>query len=379
MTQLRPARGASGRESPIPNPLTVDPQSAPNSDPRLPNRLTVADLGEHALIARIRSRVPPDPEWLAFGIGDDAAVAEPVRNALEVITTDALVEGIHFDRAFVPAGAVGHKALAVNLSDLAAMGATPRAALLSLALPSGLGAAEFDSLVDEFLALAARFRVHLVGGNITRSPGPLMVDVTAMGWVKRRRVLSRDAARPGDELYLTGTIGGAAAGLSAMREHARSTTPSLHPPPSDWSSLAARYLRPEPRVRVGTLLGRNRAASACVDLSDGLADAARQIAAASGVGLRLDAAAIPVDPAARGWFESQGTDPLFASLAGGEDYELLFAVPAKSRRRVNAVSRLGRDVPLTRIGVVTKDRAVTIERQGKEQDLPAGFAHFVDR
>ena len=147
------------------------------------------------LIARIRGLLPPAPDWLVVGIGDDAAVVTPARNRLEVLTVDAIVEGVHFDRRFTPPAAVGHRALAVNLSDLAAMGAEPRLALLSLALPAGEPVSDFDGMVTGLAALAGRYGVHVVGGNLTRSPGPLMVDVTMAGVVKRRQVLTR-ARRP---------------------------------------------------------------------------------------------------------------------------------------------------------------------------------------
>jgi len=339
-----------------------------------PARGTVSDLGEHALLARLRALAPPPPPWVIVGIGDDAAVLEPPRNQLDVVTTDALVEHVHFDRRFSSPADVGHKALAVNLSDLAAMGAEPRAALLSLALPDTLLVAEFDALVQAFLAAAASQRVALVGGNLSRSPGPLVVDVTAVGAVRRRRVLGRAGARPGDALYLSGTVGAAAAGLGWLRAHAGAEAPREPVPP-----IVERYRRPSPRVRLGVIVGRNRAAAACVDLSDGLADAARQIAGASGTGAVLDAAAIPVDAGAREWYQGQGLDPLEAALAGGEDYELLFAVPRRRRRGFLAAARLARDTRVTCIGAVTEGPTVALRRNGREEALPAGFAHFADR
>ena len=149
--------------------------------------VTVADLGEHDLIDRITRRLPLAPDWLLVGPGDDGAVVSPKRNELEVITTDASVEGVHFDRRFVPSGAIGHRALAVNLSDLAAMGATPRLATLSLAMPGALPLTEFEGLVEGMLALARRHATTIVGGNLSRSPGPLVVDVMVMGTVRPRR------------------------------------------------------------------------------------------------------------------------------------------------------------------------------------------------
>src|SRR5947209_3162205 len=186
--------------------------------------MTVADLTEAELIARVRAQLPPAPPWMIVGIGDDAAVVEPARNRVDVLSVDALIEGVHFDRAFTPPTAIGHRALAANLSDLAAMGAEPRLALLSLALPQALAVADFDAMIAGLAALAARHRLHLAGGNLTRSPGPLVVDVTVMGTVKPRRALLRAGARPGDELYVSGTIGAAAAGLQMLKCQKLSTT-----------------------------------------------------------------------------------------------------------------------------------------------------------
>jgi thiamine-monophosphate kinase len=296
------------------------------------------------------------------GVGDDAAVLEPERNALEVITTDALVEGVHFDCAFVAPADIGHKALAVNLSDLAAMGAAPRAALLSLMLPDAWPVAHLDALLDGMLALADRARIVLVGGNITRSPGPLIVDVTVTGSVHRRRILTRAGARAGDDLYVTGSIGGSAAGLRELRAN-----------PVSRSAAATRYRRPEPRTRFGMLLGRNRAARACVDLSDGLADGIRQLGEASGLGAVIDGKALPVD------LNGIGLDGigLQAALSGGEDYELLFASSPRLRRRLAGVRRLTQDLAVTKIGRMTADKSFVLELDGTQQPLPAGFEHFV--
>ena len=154
----------------------------------------MSDLGERALIERITARLAMPP-WVVVGPGDDAAVVEPERGALDVLTTDVQVEGVHFDRRFVPPDAIGHRALAVNLSDLAAMGATPRCALLSLVLPDALDVAIVDGLLDGLLALAAAHNVAVVGGNIARSPGPMIVDVTAVGAVRPRRLADPERSR----------------------------------------------------------------------------------------------------------------------------------------------------------------------------------------
>ncbi len=333
--------------------------------------MTVGEAGERQVIARVRARVPVSPAFVVVGIGDDAAVLEPARNRLEVVTTDAAVEGVHFDRRFMDAGAIGHRVLAANLSDLAAMGAEPRTALLSLILPNALALAELDAMLDAFLALAARTGTHLVGGNVTRSPGPLVIDVTVSGTAKRRKLLTRAGGRSGDELFVSGSVGGAAAGL-AWLQHAGPE------PPGDpaIADAVGRFLRPEPRLRLGLLAGRTRAASAAMDLSDGLADAVRQLAAASGTGARIEAEALPVHP---GVAAVSGGDPeavLATALAGGEDYELLLAVPRKAGRRFAAAARLAH-LPVTRIGTLTPAAAgLTLATPAGDRAIPEGFEHF---
>ena len=326
---------------------------------------TVGGLGERALIERILGRLPQAPPWVVVGPGDDAAVVEPERNRLDVLATDALVEGVHFDRRYVPADAIGHKALAVNLSDLAAMGAAPRAALLSLALPSSLPLDEIDRLVDGLLGLASRYRVAVIGGNITGSPGPLVVDLTVLGSVHRRRIPRRSGARPGDELFVSGEIGSAAAGRQAL---AAGRAAGL-------DDCVSRFLRPEPRLRLGILAGRTQAVTSCIALSDGLADGVRQVAAASDVGVEIDEGAVPMSGAARRWFEAEGLDPIDEALGGGEDYELLFTVPRRRHRAFDAVVRLA-GVPCVRIGRVGAGPGTVLRTAAGSRPLPDGFAHL---
>jgi thiamine-monophosphate kinase len=322
----------------------------------------VGDRTERELIAAIQAQLPAPPPWMLVGIGDDAAVIEPERNRAQVLSVDALVEGIHFDRAITPPAAIGHRALAANLSDLAAMGASPRAALLSFVLPAALPLDDFHAIVGGIAALATRHRLHVAGGNLTRSTGPLVVDITVIGSVKRRQALLRGGARPGDDIYVSGTIGAAAAGLQMLKAG------------QVVESCIRRYLYPEPRVRTGLLLSRNRAASACMDLSDGLADAVRQIADASGVGAIVEAAALPIDLGARAWFDAHGGDAAGRAIAGGDDYELLVGVRPRLRKRLNAVRE--DDAALTRIGAFTADRALILRRAEGDAPLPRGYSHF---
>lgn len=343
---------------------------------------TCAQVGEHALIRWIASVVgSTSSPGVLVGIGDDAAVVAPRRNHVDVLTTDVQVDGVHFTRAFSAAADVGHRALHVNLSDVAAMGAEPRVALLSLGLPADLEARWVADFVAGLVAAARAAGVQLVGGNISRAP-VLFADVTVTGTAKPRHLLRRSGARPGDELYVSGTIGAAAAGL-AWLQWARDAAPSdshghaaaaLSPA---MDTALARYRRPEARVALGLQVGRNKAASACMDTSDGLADALRQLAGASGVGVRVEEAALPVDPSVAESSLRTGADREALAWSGGEDYELLFAVPRRSRRRfLHAVGRKGLP-PVTRIGVCTREAdCLMVHADGRQSPLPGGFEHF---
>jgi thiamine-monophosphate kinase len=361
-----PRGGGSGSRPTAQTPRSGGPGGRPAA--------VISELGERGLIERIRQRLPPPSEALIVGIGDDAAVAQPDRGALQVLTTDALVEGVHFDRRFSSLSDVGYKALAVNVSDVAAMGGAPRLALVSMMLPEAAAVGEIDAIIDGLTEMARAAGVSVAGGNITRSPGPLAIDVMLVGSVRPRRVLERRGGRPGDALFVTGSVGAAAAGLSWLREHA--TRPDDSPTDSDMAACVSRYRRPEPRARVGALLGRTRTASACIDLSDGLSEALRQVAEASGTGARIDAAELPVPPAARAWFVERGDDPVRAAVAGGDDYELLFAVPKRRMKAVRAVERQARGVSITRIGELTAGPELVLDSQDHAEPLPGGFSHF---
>ena len=337
--------------------------------------MTVSELGERALLARIQAKLDTTGRRaasLVIGIGDDAAVVAPSRNTQTVLTTDAHVEGVHFERRFSQPADIGYRALAVNLSDLAAMGATPRWALLSLMMPDGLSVTDVEDLVGGMAELARGARCTVVGGNLTRSPGPLVVDVTAIGEVQPRRLLTRGGGRPGDGLWISGVIGAAAAGLEMLR----------NAPGPEWADAKARaavtrYLRPEPRVRLGVAIAQARAARAAMDLSDGLADAASQLAESSGCGVEIDARALPIDPAARAWWEASGRDPILRALSSGDDYELLFAVPRMWGGRLRHARSRVAEPALTRIGVLTKDPAARVLLRNRNREpLPKGFEHF---
>ena len=337
---------------------------------------------EKSLLARLLARLPRSSPAVLVGPGDDAAVVAGGRNVRLVVTTDAVVEGVHFSRAYSTPADIGHRALAVNLSDLAAMAAAPRWALLSLVLPASMRETEVEEIVDGFAALAIRYDVSVIGGNITRTDGPLVVDVTAGGEAAPRKWLTRSGARAGDEIWVSGSLGAAAAGLEMLRSGPPSlaSASALRATADMSADCVGRHKRPEPRVKLGVAMGRARAATAAMDLSDGLADALEQVATASGVGVTIDAASVPIDPDAREWWTARGADPVSAALAGGDDYELLFAVPRKGTANLRAVTRRVAQPPLTKIGAFTKDpRERVLLRAGKQEALPKGFEHFANR
>ena len=340
------------------------------TDPRAGHDELLSGLDEASLIARVRRRLPAAPAWLVVDIGDDAAVYEPPRNQLEVITTDAVIDGVHVDRRFVPAQAIGHRAIAVNLSDLAAMGAAPRLLTLSLALPADLTLDDFDGLVDGALALADRAGARLVGGNLTRTPGPLSVDVTAVGTVHRRRILRRTGARPGDHIFVSGNPGDARAGLAVLLELGAGGRDA-------WPALAAQYLQPEPRIDLGRALASSGAVSAAIDLSDGLADGLRRLTDAHGLGCRIEAARLPVSDGARQFWQLRQRDAMAETLAGGDDYELLFTARPKSARRLAAALKTVAGAAVTRIGSVTRERGCwLVDAQGGRTPIAGGYDHF---
>lgn len=311
---------------------------------------------EFDLIDRIRARAATRDDVL-LGIGDDAAVLRPAPGMQLVVTMDTLNAGVHFPLGTAPAD-IGWKALAVNLSDLAAMGAQPAWCTLSLSLPEA-DAGLVDGLLDGFLALAAQHDVALVGGDTTR--GPLSLCVAAHGLVAPGRVLRRDAARPGEDVWVTGTLGDAAGALAALQAGAAVDR-----------ALRARLDRPTPRVAAGAVLAG--LASSCIDLSDGLLADLGHVCAASGVGAGIELEALPASPAlAR--FRSELRWPWQA--CGGDDYELCFTA-APDRREAIMQALAGVDVAATRIGRIEQAAGVRALRADGSAWTPAvpGYRHF---
>ena len=334
------------------------------------------ELGEFGLIAAIRraaagrgARGPRNSRasspW-RVAIGDDAAVLLPKRGEELVVTADALVEDVHFRWRTTDPRSLGHKALAVNLSDVGAMGARPLGFLLTLGLPARMDGKRLDGFLAGLLALARASHCPLVGGDVVRA-GEFSAGVTALGAVARGRALLRSGARAGDRLFVTGELGGAAAGLALLEgPGARSAAER---------ALVRRQIAPRPPFAAGARLARLRLARAAIDVSDGLAQDLGHLVHESRAGARVELERLPL---ARGLARAAarlGADPLLLALAGGEDYELLFAAPARAPSAAVLSRRL--QCRVTEIGVVTRQHRLVFTRAGREvEPRTRGFEHF---
>ncbi len=341
------------------------------------------ERGELTLLSQIRKRAARVSGRVPLGIGDDCALLRLSAGEQLAVTTDLSIDGRHFQLDWHPPESVGHRALARGLSDLAAMGARPVAAFLSLGLPrrltsaSGGGNARSSTWVDRFydglLALGDTYKTPLAGGDLAESPVAL-ADIVLAGAVPRGKALLRSGARVGEPVYLTGTLGGAAAGLGRLRQLAEASGPARRQAKrakpleasDELASQLAAHLYPQPRVEQGLWLRRHGLASAAIDISDGLSTDLAHLCEESGVAAEIEAALLPVHAGAS----------LAQALHGGEDYELLFTAPARAH-----VPREIAGVPVTQIGRMVRYRAgrpqiTLISARGKLPLEAHGWEHF---
>jgi thiamine-monophosphate kinase len=310
-------------------------------------------------------------------IGDDAAVFQSTAGKETVITADLLIEDIDFRRTTAPPTLLGHKALAVSLSDIAAMGARPRWSLISIGVPEDVWETEFvDQFYEGLTNLANRYDVKLIGGDTSRTPEKIVIDSIVIGECNVGQAVKRAGAEPGDQIFVTGSLGGAAAGLRMSERGAHLAEQNLADEDSQKiDHVLLRQLRPEPRTGWGMVLGEEGLATSLIDISDGLSSDLNHLCTESGVGALIESSLLPIDHQVVELCGRRALDPLQLALHGGEDFELLFTV------RAGDVGRLPRRVDgvgLTRIGEVRKEGdGVKISEGSRVWELnPGGWKHF---
>ena len=331
---------------------------------------------EFDFITKLRQLTGPiDQSSIAVGIGDDAAVINSQPGKQMVVSADLLVEDVDFRRTTTTPTLLGHKSLAVSLSDIAAMGARPRWSVTSIGVPEDVWETSFvDDFYGGLLALARQYDVQLIGGDTSSTPEIIVIDAIALGECNNGFAVTRSAAKPGDQIFVTGYLGGAAAGLRLIERGAHL--------PSEGSDdlhlvdhVMLRQLRPEPRVGWGIVLGQERSATAMIDISDGLSSDLNHICSESQVGALVDSSLLPIDKKVIELCGRRALDPLQLALHGGEDFELLFTVqPDKVSRLPSRVD----GISITNIGEIRDaSEGIKISEGSRVWELkPGGWRHF---
>jgi thiamine-monophosphate kinase len=338
----------------------------------------LSHIGEFQLIQSIARGFSARGPRPLIGIGDDAAILSHPSSAHLVISTDLLVEDIHFSRDTASLYDIGYKAAVANLSDIAAMGATPTYILVAVALPSHMTFHDWKELYRGLSVPCKAHGVQLAGGDTSGSRSSLFLAITILGQVKPNHGLTRGGAQEGDLIYVSGTLGNSTAGLAYLTRQA--SHGKIKPLRQPMKFLVNRHLRPTPRIALGCLLSSHRFASAALDLSDGLSGDLRHLCRQSRVGALIQEASLPMTSHLIAYASQMNIDPLPWALHGGEEYELLFTVPPKYQRRLElAVKQLR--IPVTTIGIITPHRSgLRIKKQdGTIQKLiPQSYAHFLN-
>jgi thiamine-monophosphate kinase len=337
--------------------------------------MLIGELGEFALIDRLQQRLQrPAPAHLVRDIGDDCAVLRPAAGMDMLVTTDTQEEGVHFRRDWSSPQDIGWRALAVNVSDIAAMGGVPLGAVIALSVPATLEVAFVEALYDGMQALATAYDCPIIGGNVSKTTAQVSITITVMGAVPCGQSVCRSGARVGDEIWVTGDLGGAKAGLEAL----------LHPEAVtglETTDALQRYRRPQPRLHEAHYLRQHGVLHSLIDLSDGLSSDLTHICTESGVGAVLEAAQLPLSPAARQVAQARQVDPLIFALHGGEDFELCLTVSPGALTALSQDFTATFSCPLVRIGTIKDVTGVTLRLpDGRSQPLQArGYDHFRTR
>ena len=335
--------------------------------------MQIADLGEFGLIERISSRIAGYGPDVVVGIGDDVAVLKTAEGRLLLATCDIQIEGVHFLRDRITPYQLGRKAAAINFSDIAAKGGSPRHLLISLALPGHLSVEFVDELYRGLQDEAGRAGAAIVGGNLARSLSGVVVDIMLLGEVEPDHLLLRSGAQVGDRVLVTGSLGRSAAGLALLLQ------PEVQVSEEQAQDVLAAHLTPTPRLNEGHVIGQTRAATAMLDLSDGLASDVGHICEMSKVGVRIDGGRVPISEATIAVAAKIGQDSLRMALFGGEDYELLFTAPMDRAQQLALAVESETGTPVTDVGEIvpaSEGRTLMLPDGTVAPLMSEGWDHF---
>lgn len=333
-------------------------------------------MNERDIINLLHGEAASERNSLVLGIGDDCAVIEKSPEQYWLVTMDTLVETVHFDPLWHPAEKIGRKAVAVNVSDIAAMGGTPKFIFLSLALPADFDRNWLQQFTKGIKGSCQEYECILAGGDTVKSPAGIVITITVIGEVESKKTLYRKNARPGDKVWVSGFLGQAAAGLELCRTRKKyKNEPALQ-------LLVESHLNPQPRVKLGRMLAQSGLVHSMMDLSDGLASDLAHICEQSGVGAVIDSAKLPLGVPLQQAAQMLGIDSIELMITGGEDYELIFTAPTGSRQHLDTIA-LESGINLSCIGEITKGQGVQIRKHVTGDDdhrlidiTFAGFDHF---
>jgi len=330
--------------------------------------MRISDLGEFGLIRDIQRLSLRKSSSALIGIGDDAAALRVSPSKILLVTTDMLLEEIHFDFSFTDFRSLGWKSAAANLSDIAAMGGVPRYCLTSMGIPDRVSVEQIKDFYRGFHSLMKAHKTMLVGGDTCHSGKEMVISVTVLGETERTRILSRSGARPGDRIFVTGTLGDSAAGLEILKN---GRGPKGKGPEA--KRLIEKHLSPVPRVAEGRAIALAGCASAMIDISDGLSSDLAHVCEQSGVGAEIRSDRIPISASLMKFARGRAMPVLHFALSGGEDYELLFTVPPGKTKRLRSLN-----LPVTEIGTVKRGKRVFLvdDRNRKSRLKPEGYDHF---
>ncbi|MHB8481917.1 MAG: thiamine-phosphate kinase [Nitrospiria bacterium] len=333
---------------------------------------SVSKSGERNLLKKIFKEFKAHPSYLRVGIGDDAAVVDPRKGWHLVYTTDTLVENIDFNLGDMTYEQIGEKALAANLSDIAAMGAHPKYYLLTLGIPAQTSVSEIMAIFKSLKKSGKKYHVNLIGGDLSEAP-VLIIGLTLAGEIKPRCAVLRSGASPGDIVFVTGTLGDSRAGLDILKKKRFFSTIS---PETEF--LVARHVSPRPRIREGQLLSGERLATAMMDISDGLSVDLLNLTEASHTGAVIRLQDLPLSPSYAAYTKRIKQNPFQWALSGGEDFELLFTVSPKKVSRLKSLIGGGK-IRATQIGEMTSKKGIRyLDPSGKEIKIKVkGYEHFI--